>query len=186
MGETSILDRLRNHVPWDRVEARDDRGRAVVLVPPEMLAEVLRAAREQLGLDACVDVTAWDRLPKAPRFEVLYLLGRAGSAERLTVTARVDGDPPRLASATGIYPGAAFPEREVYDMYGVVFDGHPDLRRILMPDEWEGHPLRRDFALFEEPVQFKGHTPKVPSEIIPYFPPGSPSGSGGETPPVPG
>ncbi|HLJ59174.1 MAG TPA: NADH-quinone oxidoreductase subunit C [bacterium] len=186
MGETSILDRLRNHVPWDRVTAHEERGRAVVLVPAELLLEVLRVARDRLGLDTCVDVTAWDRLPTEPRFEVLYLLGRAGGADRLTVKARAAGDPPRLPSAAAIYPGAGFPEREVYDMYGVVFDGHPDLRRILMPDDWEGHPLRRDYALFEEPVQFKGHTPKVPSEIIPYFPPGSPSGSGGETPPVPG
>ena len=186
MGETSILDRLRNHVPWDRVTAHEDRGRAVVLVPADLLLDVLRAARNRLALDTCADVTAWDRLPMEPRFEVLYLLGRAGSADRLTVKARAAGDPPRLPSATAIYPGAGFPEREVYDMYGVVFDGHPDLRRILMPDDWEGHPLRRDYPLFEEPVQFKGHTPKVPSEIIPYFPPGSPSGSGGETPPVPG
>jgi len=186
MSETSILERLRPHVPWDRLAALEDRGRATVLVPADLLLAVLRAAREALGLDMCVDVTAWDRLPVEPRFEVVYLLGRAGTADRLTVKARADGDPPTLPTATGIYPGAGFPEREVYDMYGVRFDGHPDLRRILMPDEWEGHPLRRDFALFEEPVEFKGHTPKVPSEIIPYFPPHSPSGSGGETPPVRG
>ena len=186
MNQSAILERLRAHVPWDRVAAHADRGRAVVLVPADLLLEVLRAAREPLGLDMCVDVTAWDRLPAAPRFEVVYLLGRAGAANRLTVKARAEGDPPTLPTATGIYPGAGFPEREVFDMYGVRFEGHPNLRRILMPDDWEGHPLRRDFSLFEEPVEFKGHTPKVPSEIIPYFPPHSPSGSGGETPPVRG
>jgi NADH-quinone oxidoreductase subunit C len=186
MSAASILERLRPHVLWERLSPQEERDRASVLVPPEHLLDVLRAAREQLGLDMCVDVTAWDRLPASPRFEVVYLLGRAGAADRLTVRARVDGDPPALPSATAIYLGAGFPEREVYDMYGVRFEGHPDLRRILMPDDWEGHPLRRDYSLFEEPVEFKGHTPKVPSEIIPYFPPHSPSGSGGETPPVPG
>jgi NADH-quinone oxidoreductase subunit C len=129
-----------------------------------------------------IDLTAWDRIPASPRFEVVYLLGRAGAADRLTVKTQVDGDAPRLPSATALYRAAAFPEREVYDMFGIVFDGHPDLRRILMPDDWEGHPLRRDYSLFEEPVEFHGHTPKVPSAIIPYFPPGSGSGSGGATP----
>ncbi len=186
MGSPSILDRLRPHVPWGLTTPREDGGRAVLSVTPGVLLEVLRAAREHLSLDSLVDLTAWDRRPASPRFEVVYLLGRAGGPERLTVKVQVDGDPPRLASAAGVYPGAAWPEREVYDMFGVAFDGHPDLRRILMPDDWEGWPLRRDAPLFEEPVEFVGHTPKVPSEIIPYFPPHSPSGSGGETPPVPG
>ena len=71
MNQSAILERLRAHVPWDRVAAHADRGRAVVLVPADLLLEVLRAAREPLGLDMCVDVTAWDRLPAAPRFEVV-------------------------------------------------------------------------------------------------------------------
>ncbi len=183
MAQVSILDRLRPHVPWGLTTPREERGRATVLVTPGVLREVLQAAREHLALDLLVDLTAWDRLPATPRFEVVYLLGQAGGPDRLTVKVQAEGDPPRLPSAVGIYPAAAWPEREVYDLFGVIFQGHPDLRRILMPDDWEGHPLRRDFALSEEPVEFKGHTPKVPSEIIPYFPPGSASGSGGETPP---
>ena len=117
---------------------------------------------------------------------MVYLLGQAGGADRLTVKVQVEGDAPRLPTATVIYAGAAWPEREVFDMFGIVFEGHPDLRRILMPDEWEGYPLRRDYALAEEAVEFKGHTPKVPSEIIPFFKPRSPAGSGGDPPPVPG
>jgi NADH-quinone oxidoreductase subunit C len=186
MAQASILDRLRPHVPWGLTTPKEEAGRAVVFVTPGVLLEVLAAAREHLGLDSLVDLTAWDRLRGSPRFEVVYLLGQAGGVDRLTVKAQVDGDPPRLPSAVGLYPGAAAPEREVYDMFGVVFDGHPGLTRILMPDDWEGHPLRRDTPLFEEPVEFKGHTPKVPSEIIPYFPPRSDSGSGGQPPPVPG
>ena len=182
VNQESLLDRLRPHVPWGLTTPREERGRAIILVTVGALLDVLRAARDHLGLDMLVDLTAWDRLPAEPRFEAVYLLGRAGSADRLTVKAQVDGGPPRLPTATGLYRAAAFPEREVYDMFGIVFDGHPDLRRILMPDDWEGYPLRRDFALSEEPVEFHGHTPKVPSAIIPYFPPDSGSGSGGAPP----
>jgi len=67
---------------------------------------------------------------------------------------QVEGDPPRLPSATGVYRAAVFAEREVYDMFGVVFDGHPDLTRILMPDDWVGYPLRRDYPVGGEPVEF--------------------------------
>jgi NADH-quinone oxidoreductase subunit C len=183
MEHASLLDRLRPHVPWGLTVPREERGRAVLLATPGVVLEVLEAARRRLGLVCLVDLTCWDRLPETPRFEVVYLLGRPGAADRLTVKVQVDGDPPRLPTATGVYRAAEWPEREVYDMYGVVFDGHPDLRRILMPDDWEGHPLRRDFPLTEEAVEFCGHTPKVPSEIIPFFRPHSPSGSGGDPPP---
>jgi len=68
-----------------------------------------------------------------------------------------------------LWEGADWYERELYDLFGLYFDGHPDLKRILMPDDWKGHPLRRDYALTEEPVEFKhGVKPKVPSEVIPY------------------
>jgi NADH-quinone oxidoreductase subunit C len=188
VSSESILDRLRPHVPGGLTTAREEGGRAVVYATVGALLDVLRAARDRLALDTLIDLTAWDRIPASPRFEVVYLLGRAGAPDRLTVKVQVD-DPgrdaglPRLPTATGLYRAAGFPEREVYDMFGIVFDGHPDLRRILMPDDWEGYPLRRDTSLFEEPVEFHGHTPKVPSAIIPYFPPGSGSGSGGSTPP---
>jgi NADH-quinone oxidoreductase subunit C len=185
-NQESLLDRLRPHVPWGVTTPREERGRSIIHVTAGALLDVLRASRDQLGLDMLVDLTAWDRVPASPRFEVVYLLGRAGGTDRLTVKAQVGGEPPRLPTATGLYRAAAFPEREVYDMFGIVFDGHPDLRRILMPDDWEGYPLRRDFSLFEEPVEFHGHAPKVPSEIIPYFPAGSGSGSGGVAPPSTG
>ncbi len=109
MSETSILERLRPHVPWDRLISHEERGRAAVLVPPELLLDVLRAAREALGLDMCVDVTAWDRLPAQPRDSRCSICSAARArAERLTVKTRANGDPPTLPTATGIYPGAGF------------------------------------------------------------------------------
>jgi NADH-quinone oxidoreductase subunit C len=153
-NQESLLDRLRPHVPWGLTTPREERGRAIILVTVGALLDVLRAARDHLGLDMLIDLTAWDRVPVSPRFEAVYLLGRAGAADRLTVKVQIDGDPPRLPTATGLYRAAAFAEREVYDMFGVVFDGHPDLRRILMPEDYEGHPQRRDFPVGGEPVLF--------------------------------
>jgi len=74
--------------------------------------------------------------------------------DRISVKARVPIDAPQIASVVELFPGADFPEREVYDMFGVIFDGHPDLRRILMPEDYEGHPQRRDFPIGGEPVLF--------------------------------
>ena len=76
------------------------------------------------------------------------------NVDRITVKARVHTDAPRIDSVVDLFPGADFPEREVYDMFGVVFDGHPDMRRILMPEDYEGHPQRRDFPIGGEPVLF--------------------------------
>jgi NADH:ubiquinone oxidoreductase subunit C len=89
-----------------------------------------------------------------PRYGVVYSLVDPYEYDRLWLRVLVDGDPPRVPSATAVFPGASYPEREVYDLYGVIFDGHADLRRILTPDDLEGHALRKDYPLGETPVQF--------------------------------
>lgn len=118
------------------------------------------------GFEICVDLTAVDylthpgrSLPEgvAPeRFEVVANLLSVSSRRRARLRVQVPESDPRLASAWDVYPGAEAMEREVWDMFGVAFDGHPDLTRILMPEDWEGHPLRKDYAQGEIPVQFKG------------------------------
>ncbi|MFN2389606.1 MAG: NADH-quinone oxidoreductase subunit C [Actinomycetota bacterium] len=104
------------------------------------------------------DLTALDRLSLGGdlehRFEVVVQLLHKDRKERMTVHVPASGDPPTVPSVTPLWPGANFFEREVFDLFGVRFDGHPDLTRIMMPDEWEGHPLRKDYGVGKVPVDF--------------------------------
>ena len=128
-------------------------GDTITLDPGGLLA-VAEAAKEA-GFEMCMDLTAVDYLDRAPRFEVVVNLLSQSHRQRLRLHVPVPADDPRLPSLTGTYPSANFYEREVYDLMGIAFDGHPDLTRILMPDDWEGHPLRKDYAVGSVPVQFK-------------------------------
>lgn len=102
------------------------------------------------------DLTALDAvgLSVPHRFEVVVHLLRMEGKERKRIHVVADGDPPAVPSVTALWPGANFMEREAYDMFGIIFDGHPNLTRILMPDEWEGHPLRKDYGVGKVLVEF--------------------------------
>lgn len=120
-------------------------GDWTAIVPVTRLLDVASWLRND-GFDACADVTACDWPERTERFDVIYVLYALGRRQRLRVKVRVaDGEP--VPSVAGIWPSANWLEREVYDLFGVTFSGHPDLRRILMPDEWQGHPLRKDYPL---------------------------------------
>jgi NADH-quinone oxidoreductase subunit C len=113
-------------------------------------------AAEEAGFEVCSDVTAVDWLRSRPeRYELVANLVSMRHKLRLRMTTPVEREDPTVASITPVWPGAGFAEREVYDMFGITFEGHPDLTRILMPDDWEGHPLRKDFGVGLVPVQFK-------------------------------
>lgn len=114
----------------------------------------IESARDA-GFDFFIDLYAVDHFSQAPRFEVGINLVSMDNNERLIISTRVPYDDPTLASATGLFVGANFYEREAYDLFGIDFPGHPDLTRILMPDDWEGFPLRKDYAVGTIPVQFK-------------------------------
>ena len=139
-------------------------------------ATVLHVSREEYlakvtefkesGFNMCVDVTAVDYLTHpgrvdlpedvAPeRFEVVVGLLNMTAAERVRIRVQVPADEPHIATLFELYPGVEAMEREAFDMMGIIFDGHPDLTRILMPEDWEGHPLRKDFENPRVPVQFK-------------------------------
>ena len=132
-------------------------GQNVVRVDPTHLVAFVQAARDA-GFEMFIDVTAVDyrRQRPGPRFDVVIGLLSLQHNQRLRVLVGIDGDVPTAPSITGVYPGANFYEREVYDLFGIDFTGHPDLTRIMMPDDWEGHPLRKDTPVGAVPIQFKG------------------------------
>ncbi len=129
------------------------RGRAVLVANPEKIRVVLGHLRSK-GYTFLASLHGVDYYPHEPRLGVLYEMLDRDTVDRISVKARVSTDAPRIDSVVDMFPGAEFPEREVYDMFGVVFDGHPDMRRILMPEDYEGHPQRRDFPIGGEPVLF--------------------------------
>jgi NADH-quinone oxidoreductase subunit C len=127
-------------------------GQDVVHITPDELRGFAEAARDQ-GFELLADVTAVDWLGRHPRFDVVINVVSTKQRRRLRVIVATDSDVPSLVP---VWPGANYAEREVYDMFGINFFDHPDLTRILMPDDWEGFPLRKDFAVGSVPVQFKG------------------------------
>jgi NADH-quinone oxidoreductase subunit C len=129
------------------------RGRAVLVANPEKIRVVMEHLRSK-GYTFLASLHGVDYYPHEPRLGVLYEMLDRSRVDRISVKARVSTDAPNIASVVDMFPGANFPEREVYDMFGVVFEGHPDMRRILMPEDYEGHPQRRDFPVGGEPVLF--------------------------------
>jgi NADH-quinone oxidoreductase subunit C len=129
------------------------RGRGTLEIDPRRNLAVLAALRER-GYAFMASVHGVDYYPEEPRLGVHYELLDMSRVDRVTVKLRVPSDAAEVDSATPRWPTANHQEREIYDMFGVVFRGHPDLRRILMPEDYEGHPQRRDFPIGGEPIVF--------------------------------
>jgi len=144
---------LRDRHEGSILDTEFHRGRAVLVIDPGSVKSVL-AHLQGKGYTSLASLHGVDYYPHEPRLGVLYELLDMNRVERISVKARVPTDAPEIDSVVELFPGAEFPEREVYDMFGVVFEGHPDLRRILMPDDYEGYPQRRDFPVGGEPVLF--------------------------------
>ncbi len=129
------------------------RDKGAIEVTPSTIVATLEHLRGK-GYGALMSVHGVDYYPEQPRLGVHYELLDMSAVDRLTVKLRVPPEDPHVPSVTPGWPTANHQEREVYDMFGVVFDGHPDMRRILMPEDYEGHPQRRDFPIGGEPVLF--------------------------------
>jgi NADH-quinone oxidoreductase subunit C len=153
MPDATGLELLAGELGDAALETVYFRDRATLVVDPARIRGVLAALRER-GYTFLASVHGVDHYPEEPRLGVIYELLDMDSVDRITVKLRVPVDAPTVASVTDEWPTANHQEREVYDMFGVVFEGHPDLRRILMPEDYEGHPQRRDFPLGGEPVIF--------------------------------
>ena len=147
---------LKSRLAGEGVEAVPaNDGMPTVSVTRERLVDACLILRDspELGFSVLLDAVPVDRYPREPRYEISYLLlnpGAGGPAARLRVKVQASGTDPRLPSLSSIWKSANWAEREAYDLFGIEFDGHPDLRRILMPDDWDGFPLRKDY-----PVQIK-------------------------------
>lgn len=136
-----------------------DRGELTLHIKPERVAEVCQVLRddESLRFEFCSSVSGVDYLGSDERrLHVVYQLTSMTYRRRIRLEVAVTAAEARVPSVTSIYPTADWQERETYDMFGVVFDGHPSLTRILMPDDWEGHPQRKDYPLGGVPVEYKG------------------------------
>ncbi len=144
---------LRERDAESVLDTEFQRGRATLVANPERIRSVLETLKEK-GYRFLASLHGVDYYPDEPRLGVLYELLDMERVDRISVKARLSTDAARIDSAVPVFPGAEFPEREVYDMFGVLFEGHPDLRRILMPEDYEGFPQRRDFPVGGEPVLF--------------------------------
>jgi NADH-quinone oxidoreductase subunit C len=154
MDANSIIQTLTPQVSGASYEVGRSVDFATIYVAASSLVDTCRALRDtpSLRFNVLVEITAADYLPREPRFEVVYHLLSIPNRLRLRVKVRVgsseiDGVVPTVQS---VWPAAGWPEREVWDMFGIVFAGHTDLRRLLMPEDWEGHPARKDY-----PVQIR-------------------------------
>jgi NADH-quinone oxidoreductase subunit C len=162
MTASEIIAALAPLVPNASLAEAPSTDFATIYVPADRLFDTCRALRDAdaLRFTTIIEITAADYLPRQPRFEVVYHLLSISRRARLRLKVRVH-DGGTIPTVQGVWKGAGWPEREVWDMFGIVFDGHPDLRRLLMPEDWEGHPARKDY-----PVQIrKGAQTYEPLEV---------------------
>ncbi len=162
MDSTALLETLQRAVPAGVEPAPSVDLHTTVYVPRDAVAAAARALRDQaeLAFTFLMELTAADFWPREPRFELVYLLVSPANRLRLRMKVRLHANDAHVATISDLWPGANWLEREVWDLFGIVFDGHPDLRRLLMPEEWEGYPLRKDYPVqiqkkpgYEEPLQ---------------------------------
>lgn len=152
---------------FEVIDEKNFMGETTFEIRPSLAKNALSFLKGR-GFLTLMDLTGVDTLEPFPRTKIVWWLHNPKTYERLRVVAWVKRDD-KIESVVDLWSGASWYERELYDLFGILFEGHPELKRILMPDDWEGHPLRKDYPLTEQAVEFKhGVKPKIPSEIIPH------------------
>jgi NADH-quinone oxidoreductase subunit C len=150
MNPDDIVARLQEALPEAQFHAAPSVDlHATFYASRDDVPAMMRVLREQpdLAFTFLAEITAVDFWPREPRFEVIYILVSIERAARLRIKVRLEGVDPHLATISGLWPAANWLEREVWDMFGIAFDGHPDPRRLLMPEDWDGYPLRKDYPV---------------------------------------
>lgn len=146
---SELVGKLKAHYGSGIKEASTYLGQKYLVVDSSIVYEVLLRMHDDELFDYCVDITAVHYPKREAPFDIVYILYSFPNNERIRVKTQIkDGE--RVQSATGIWPTANWLEREVYDMFGIAFEGHPELKRILMPDGWKGHPLRKDHPILQQ------------------------------------
>jgi NADH-quinone oxidoreductase subunit C len=163
MDASALIASLQDAVPGAQFEAAPSIDlQTTIYARPEALPAAARALRDRPELDFALlaELTAVDLWPTEPRFELVYVLVSITHRQRLRMKVRLNADAAHVATVSGVWPAANWLEREVWDLFGIVFDGHPDPRRLLMPEDWEGYPLRKDYPVqirktptYAEPLQ---------------------------------
>ena len=150
LNPKDIAEKVKENFPEQVVDVAEFRDQVSVIVKRDQIVPILKYLHDDplLSLDHLQDLTAVDYLKKKEvRFEVVYNLYSTKYRHQIRIRAEVPEDSPFISSVVPIWAGANWHERECYDMFGITFNGHPDLRRILMPEDWEGYPLRKDYPL---------------------------------------
>lgn len=144
-----VVETLRSWSPTAVEEVIEFRGETTIVVPRNLLRAAAERCRadSKLQFNLLTDATCVDRYPVEPRFELNYHLVSIPRRDRVRLQVRLTGQDPVVDSLVPVWPGANWLEREIFDLFGIRFNGHPDLRRILLPEDWEGHPLRKDFPV---------------------------------------
>ena len=151
MDADSLVAAIQAAVPEAQVERAPSVDlHTTIYVSRDQVPALARALRAQLAFDFLSELTAADYWPKEPRFEVVYVLVSIANRQRVRIKVRLPGDDPHVQTVSDVWPAANWLEREVWDLFGIAFDGHPDPRRLLMPEDWQGFPLRKD-----HPVQIR-------------------------------
>ena len=153
MDPNTLIASLQEALPGAQIEPVPSVDlQTTIYVSREDAPAVARALRDrpELAFDLLAEITAVDFWPREPRFELVYILVSIPNRLRVRMKVRLSGDDPHVSTMIGVWPAANWLEREVWDLFGIAFDGHPDPRRLLMPEDWEGYPLRKDY-----PVQIK-------------------------------
>jgi len=159
----NAVERIQAQFPDAIREVVEFRGETTLVVDKGSLVEICTFARDTEGLDfdRLSDQAGLDYWPEEPRFAVSYELYSLQNGTDLRIKVYTPGDDPELPTLSGVWPTANWMEREIWDMFGITFTGHPDLRRILLPHDWTGHPLRKDYPLGYEEVQFSFNVERI-------------------------